>query len=483
MTEETTFGFLDALLPQEQIFLEKVCDLRKTLTPEMKSNQGRTVGRMPHPINFENALKSTVAVTTHAVCIMTKRDAIVGLGFETEEERMQREKKRELDDQAQQLALQGPGAKPGQPGKPKAPPKVAKAFPPKPAGEKPEGEDPFEEGEGEDGEPAPGAPQRSKVAETLDPLCEDGFQHLMNQVGEDYETCGNGYIEVVRDGEKINALWHMPAGKVSVVVEGTKPFFHYEVDDEAGTLKYARFGDLDGMKTRTMCKQEQITELIHFKYPTSKHPKYGIPGWLSCVPWLELAQMIVQYNFDYFQNRAVPDLLLMITGAKVPDKDMKALSTQLKATIGSGNRFRSVLANVPDTNAKVELTRLRADNQEKFTELWTTIELEIVSAHRVPPLLAGVVLPGKMAAANELPNALIAFQTLYVAQHQGVFELKLGQTLGSKEAGLGLQPTDFLLKKITDFYDMGQVETMSRMRETATDAQVAGRKLEDGLKD
>jgi hypothetical protein len=86
-----------------------------------------------------------------------------------------------------------------------------------------------------------------------------------------------------------------------------------------------------------------------------------------------------------------------------------------------------------------------------------------------------------MAAANELPNALVAFQTLYIAQHQQVFELKLGQTLGT--AGLGLEPTDFLLKKITDFYDLGQVETMSRMRETATQAQAEGRKLEDGLKE
>lgn len=454
------------------IFETKVSDLRKQLTPVMVSNQGRNVGRVPHPIDFAAAHKLTFAVTTHEVCIATKASAIVGLGFETEEERNQRQQKKELESTMQSFAVSGKPGKPAQPGNPAKP--VKKEFPPKAT------EDP---GSGKDETGGEGTPPQSKVHEILDPLCEDGFQSLMLQVGQDYETTGNGYIEVVRsgDGGKIVALWHMPAGAVSKVNEKDKPFYHYEVDDVGGTLKYAPFGETARVRAATKTQQAQITELIHFKYPNSKHPHYGIPGYLAAVPWLELAQMLVQYNFDYFQNRAVPDLLVMITGSKVPDNDMKDLKAQVKETVGGGKRFRTIVSNIPHPDAKVLVERLNADNREKFTDLWTSIALEIVSAHRVPPLLAGVVLPGKMAASNELPNALVAFQTLYVAQHQKVFELKLGRTLG--EADLGLQPSDFLLKRITDFYDLGQMETMSRMRETAAEAQARGRELEDGLEE
>lgn len=477
MSNNDTMGFVLAG-ESTPIFETKVADLRKALTPDMVSNQGRNIGRVPHPIDFSAAHKLTLAVTTHEVCIATKASAIVGLGFETEEERNQRQQKKELENTMQSFAVNGEPAKAGGPKPPaKAKAPLKKEFPPKP-----------EEGgesnpsDAQDGEES--APPQSKVHEILDPLCEEGFQSLMMQVGQDYETTGNGYIEVVRSGGDngtIVALWHMPATAVTKINEEEKPFYHYEVDDVGGTLKYAPFGETARVRAATKTQQKQITELIHFKYPNSKHPHYGIPGYLAAVPWLELAQMLVQYNFDYFQNRAVPDLLVMITGSRVPDNDMKDLKAQIKETVGSGKRFRTIVSNIPHPDAKVQVERLNADNREKFTDLWTSVALEIVSAHRVPPLLAGVVLPGKMAASNELPNALVAFQTLYVAQHQKVFELKLGRTLG--EAGLGLEPGDFLLKRITDFYDLGQVETMSRMRETAAEAQARGRELEDGLEE
>ena len=139
--------------------------------------------------------------------------------------------------------------------------------------------------------------------------------------------------------------------------------------------------------------------------------------------------------------------------------------------------------NFSDPELKVQLERLQETSREKLAELWPTIELAIVSGHRVPTTLAGIQIPGKMGAANELPNALVAFQTLYVGQHQRIFQGTLGLTLGSPDAGLGLAPTDFLLRRITDSYDMGQIDTMSRMRQTATEAQMQGRKLDQGLKE
>lgn len=441
---------------------QQVSSLKKALiNPAGASAFGVQLGQVPHPIVMQNAIALMAAVNIHETCILTKRDATVGLGFETEADRQKQQKQQELDQFNHEVAL-GRQKMPGSP--PVAPAKTAKADPP-----------PTDQ--------TKGPSNRSPVDEKLDPLCEDGFQTLLNQVGEDYKNTGNGYIEVVRDGSSIVSLWHIPAPAVHVFLEAERPNRHFEIQGvNSSPVKMARFGDAEELRRRIKLTGQTPNELIHFKAPTARSRYYGLPEWLSCVPWLELAQMMMQYNFDYFQNRAVPDLMVLLTGAQLPQQHIDALKAALKETVGAGKRHRTLVVQIPGVDVKAQIERLNADNREKFKELWETVQLQIVSAHRVPPLLAGVTLPGKMAAANELPNALIAFQTLYIDQHQKIFSRTLGETLGSSDAGLGLSPEDFVFKKITDYYDMGQVDTMSRMRQTATDAQMQGRKLEDGLK-
>ena len=481
MSDETqTLQILTAAESYQTLFES---DMRKAIVPQ-SSSTGRYLGRQPHPINMTGAVMLMFAVSTQQTCIQTKRDATVGLGFETEEDRQKRAQKKELD-----AKLQADAVANGQPGEKKPPAKkpVAKAFPAptdKPAGDSPD-EDPASGG----GEPDPAEPDvESKVEKALDPLCEAGFQSLINQVGEDYENTGNGYFEAIRaggPGTPLVALWHMPAPSVHVYWENDDMgSFHYEIDSVDGqTKKFARFGDLEGLKTRfPNLQQKRLTEIVHLKMPTSVNQSYGVPQWCAVTPWLELAQQAMGMEFDFLQNRAVPDLLGFLTGGKVGDAEFKKFKEQVKETVGAGKRYRTLLVNFSNPEIKIQLERLQETTREKLSVAWPTLELAIVSAHRIPALLAGIQTPGKMAAANELPNALIAFQTLYVAQHQRIFQQVLGNTLG-KEPGLGLKPTDFMLRRITDSYDMGQVDTMSRMRQTATEASLEGRKLEQGLKE
>lgn len=439
----------------------QVANLRKGLDKKQKPAMGRVYGRVEHPILMDNAIALMHAVNIQETCIRAKRDATVGLGFETEEEREARRMKRELAQRSHDIAMDPP-----------------------PAQQKPVGK----EGESETGSEV----QISHAEEVLDPLCVDGFQSLLNQIGEDYENVGNAYIEVVRDeGGEIIALWHAPAATVYVYNERQAPHYHYEVDNpspntgDAATLKYACFGDLEGFRERNPeINQDQVTELIHFRMPTALSREYGMPSWLSCVPWLELAQKLMQYDFDYFDNRAVPDLMVLVTGSGMSKEDFTALNDKLKETVGPGKRHRTLTANISAPEAKIQVERLNADNRERLADQYTAVQLNVVSTHRVPPLLAGVTLPGKMAAANELPNALVAFQTLYVQQQQRNISGTLTRSLGNPEhSSLGLSRDDFHFKQITDYYDMGQMDTMSRMRETAIEATQNGRQLENGLKD
>jgi hypothetical protein len=415
-------------------------EIAKSLVP--KSAKESIIGRVEHPISFENAAATMFAVSTQQTCILTKRDATVGLGFESV---AQRKKRREA-------------AKPQPPEAPLAV-ATAKAL--------------LDDGDDE----------VSTVSEILDPLCEISFQHLINKVGEDYENTGNGYIEVIRDGTEIVALWHYFAPSVFKFLEGgTSGDYHYEVNAPSGTTKFARFGDIEGfLKRNPSLQQTRITEMIPFKMPTACHDHYGLPQWLGCTVWLELAQHLMSFEHDYYKNRAVPDLLVLVKGRQIPADAWTKIKEAVQGLAGPGNRHKTLTLNIPFADVEVQIERLNAEIREKIAESWPTVELGIVSAHRVPPLLAGIVTPGKMAAANELPNALVAFQTLYVAQHQRIFEAVLGNTLGGSENGVsGLTKTDFLLRRITDFYDMGQLDTMARMKQPVTGS---ARNLQQGLKE
>jgi hypothetical protein len=55
----------------------------------------------------------------------------------------------------------------------------------------------------------------------------------------------------------------------------------------------------------------------------------------------------------------------------------------------------------------------------------------IATAHGVPPLLANILLPGKIGAANEGPNALLLFQKRKLGQIQRTFSRILANTLGA----------------------------------------------------
>jgi hypothetical protein len=118
----------------------------------------------------------------------------------------------------------------------------------------------------------------------------------------------------------------------------------------------------------------------------------------------------------------------------------------------------------------------------------------VTRAQRVPPILAGILIPGKMGAANELPNAIMAFQTLVIGPWHTIWQSILGATLGGKfNGGLGLTVKDFEFKSIVDAMaeglakltpkgPEGAANTVSGMRETLPEAAASGRDVNDGLK-
>jgi len=332
----------------------------------------------------------------------------------------------------------------------------------------------------------------------LNPLCDISFQDVGGDIVEDFVQTGDGYMEVVRKDSKANGeiigLHHVPATVTWVNIENLKYQRHYEVIHNdldssalfAGAHKFAAFGDLEGfLRRNSNAKPEKTSEIIHFRNPSSLSRWYGMPNWLAAVAAIELKQCLYQYNYDFFLNRGVPEFLLFVTGGDLGEENLDKLTKLLQSHIGYGNSHKSGIFNIPQEGIEIVLERLGLDSgsgEDGFTKKSETLALDIVTAHQVPPVLAGIQIPGKLGATNEMINAMMAFQTLVIGPAQKTIMTILNNTLGNSlyNAGIDLGSGAFDLKTILDEIDLQKADTAGRMREEAAGSK---RDLSAGLKD
>lgn len=414
------------------------------------SQQSTNLGIREHPFDMVKAKDLTLANEHHSTCLYTKTNATVGLGFLTEEERKAREAIRQGNVEAKTQLMSVDGI--------------------------------------------------SKADEVLNPLCRSTWQEVLSDVGQDFWTIGNGYLEVVRDRPNgpITGIYHIPGETVHIDVEDETYNFHYVVSadrDGGGERRFSRFGDLKNFNRRRggsmlvprfWSDVGRVSEVIHFRQPTALSRWYGMPDWLSAVATIELAGCLKQHKYDFFLNRGVPEFFLWILGQKLSDDDWKIIEQAIKSNIGLGNSHKTCAVNLDGENVTVQVDKMAMESvgEDEYASMNDVFAVSVVTAHRVPPLLAGILIPGKLGATNELPNALTAFQALVVGQAQRLFSQILGTTLGNAESngGLDLKPEDFIFRRITEQFDMGAMDTIARMRETVPEANAKGRNIKAGLK-
>jgi hypothetical protein len=433
---------VDLAIPRRRLYQNHgdtpLIELLLKATPDSvlagSSNQGVMIGPKQHPFNMREVSRFQLENTHHSTCLNTKKESTVGLGFVSD-----------------------------------------------------------------------------KVATVLDPLCRESWQHTLSPVAEDYWQCGNGYLEVVRNDpsnrDRVTGLHHIPATDIAIWIdEPVEYHMHYQLlgREQSHVTNFAVFGDLLDYEKRLGLGQIQggarpsssyrTSEVIHFKRPSALSRWYGYPDWLAAVAACELVQALHQHNFDFFTNRGVPEFMLFLLGKKLAPEDWEKVEKALKAQVGLGNSHKSLALNLQDPEMKVQLEKLAMEGKSDatlFPVLSEALALEIVSCHRVPPLLAGIVIPGRLGSANELPNALMAFQILVVGPAQQTFESMLNNTLGNPllNGGLDLRRGDFKLKKITDEMNLMMqtpgaqtMTTIGGMRQTLPEAQAQGRDLQAGFK-
>ena len=335
---------------------------------------------------------------------------------------------------------------------------------------------------------------KSAIDTHLDGLTFQGFAAELSKAVEDFIDGGQGYLEVVRDQrDKIIGINWMPVEDIFVfeMVENGKQWVFYTYYNGAftdgGKRIFAPFG-LDNRDAvlrlfynSDEANKTKVSELILITQPSNRSKRYGYPKWLAAAPIIDLAKRAIQYKSDLFTNRGVLDYILSIAGHVDSDQWEKIVSF-IQGTVGAGNNFKSMAIKTPQ-DSKIQVDKLASDakTEEQFSKDMETFSQYIVTAHRVPPFLANILIPGKLGASNEVVQSLIAFQLLVAGPNQRIIEKALANTLGRPDDGIPeLQPEDFRLRPITSQFNINGLDTVGRSREDAT---TTDRDFSEGVKE
>lgn len=242
---------------------------------------------------------------------------------------------------------------------------------------------------------------KMQLDEMLDALnYEDTFIEVLQKVWIDYESTGNGYIEVgrKRDGT-IGYVGHIPS--TTMRVRRDRDGYVQIVGKEVTFFR--NFGDKK--KSDPIGTQTQPNEIIHIKKYTPKGTFYGVPDVVSAAQAIAGDEFAARFNLDYFEHKAVPRYVITIKGAELGPAAEKQLHEFFLANLKGKNHRTLYIPLPPDTaNSKVEfkMDAVEAGTQESsFNQYRTMNRDEIFMAHRTPITKVGVAANVALAVARD----------------------------------------------------------------------------------
>lgn len=232
----------------------------------------------------------------------------------------------------------------------------------------------------------------------------DSLVETLSNVWTDYETTGNGYIEVGRiktgpNKGKVGYVGHIPA--TTMRIRRKRDGFVQIVSDKAEFFR--NFGE--DTVNPIAGGSSTPNEVIHIKKYAPSSGYYGVPDIISALSALTGNELASRYNLDFFENKAMPRHVVIIKGAALSTSGQRAVSEFFETGL-KGKNHRSLVVPLPaDTNTEkvdFKIEAVEAGIQESSFEKYKKSCLaDILMAHRVPITKVGTPEGVNLAIARD----------------------------------------------------------------------------------
>jgi PBSX family phage portal protein len=274
---------------------------------------------------------------------------------------------------------------------------------------------------------------RDQLREELESYnAEDSLTETFVKVWRDYETMGNGYLEIGRQADgRVGYIGHIPAQTMRirkrrdgfVQLSGHKLQF------------FANFGDnLDdegNYEPMTNPIEGGVpNEIIHIKRYSPTSPYYGVPDIVAAAQAVAGNEFAHRFNLDYFENKAVPRHLIIMKGAKLGAAHEERLLAFFETGL-KGQNHRSLFIPLPadtkETQNDLKIEPIEAGNQDSSFMNYRKANLsEILMVHRVPITKISISEQASLAIARDADKT---FKEQVCAPEQNMFAGKVNKII------------------------------------------------------
>lgn len=238
---------------------------------------------------------------------------------------------------------------------------------------------------------------RSAVALKVNLLCKHFIpssrfsRREFRKWAQSYIHMGNSYLERTTNMRgRILSLRYSPAAYTRV---GVKPGTYFFINN-GGTVAEYEFPE---------------GSMFHLLQPDELQEVYGVPEWIAARQSLLLNENATLFRRRYYINGAHAGSVFHLTDSLMDPETETAMRKAFKDSKGVGN-FKNLFlytpGGKPDGFKVIPISDVRA--QDEFSNIKNVTRDDVISVHRIPPQLIGVV-PQNNAGFGDIATAMDTF--------------------------------------------------------------------------
>ena len=182
---------------------------------------------------------------------------------------------------------------------------------------------------------------------------------------------------------------------------------------ETSPAKYTRRGVEDGaywwVPSFIQPHAFETGSVFHLMEPDINQEIYGMPEYLSALNSAWLNESATLYRRKYYQNGAHAGYIMYVTDAAQSSTDVEAMRDAMRSSKGLGN-FKNLFfyapSGKPDGIKIIPLSEVAT--KDDFFNIKKVSESDLLSAHRVPPQLMGM-MPNNTGGFGDVVKAAQVF--------------------------------------------------------------------------
>jgi len=290
---------------------------------------------------------------------------------------------------------------------------------------------------------------------------DESLYEVYKKVQSDYIVFGNAYIEVVKDGGRIN-LFHRDATTVRISLNEERAYLSNFWRDIGTDITYPNRQfpiseiDLTG---------KESSYLVHIKNYEPEYQTYGVPDYSGALKDADIEYKISTFNLSKLDNGFFPSVLLQMFGeppdGKTPEQYIKDIVNKFT---GEGNSRKVVAELLDDSSQAANVIQFPTPATGEFLQLKQLVKEGIIEGHRWHSALM-MQISGKLASASDIRTAFeMVNNTIIPAYRKPILKAFEGVLLETVLGGLTLKILPIRPVSSADRITLTDVWTINELR-------------------